>query len=63
MANDQEGECRFIGPDGDGLFWLQRTERTGGIGRVNLGCCDEDAILSAMVFFLEEKGWLEKSDS
>jgi hypothetical protein len=60
MADEQDDhECRFTGPDGDGFFWLQRTETTGGFGIVNLGCCDEDDILGAMTTFLQEKGWIE----
>jgi hypothetical protein len=60
MADEKvEHDCRFTGPDSEGFFWLQRTETNGAFGIINLGCCDEDDILSAMVKVLEEKGWIE----
>lgn len=63
MADDQDDQndqdCRFIGPDADGFFWLQRTETNGASGAINLGCCDEEDLLAAMAHFLLEKGWLE----
>jgi hypothetical protein len=52
-------DCRFTGPDGDGFFWLQRTDTSGAFGIINLGCCDEEGLLGAMVKILEEKGWIE----
>jgi hypothetical protein len=61
MAKQDHHDCRFTGPDGDGFFWLQRTETNGAFGFINLGCCDEDEILTAMVKMLEEKGWIEPS--
>jgi hypothetical protein len=55
----EDQDCRFTGPDGDGFFWLQRTETGGAFGIINLGCCDEEGLLGAMVKILEEKGWVE----
>ncbi len=60
MADARDSaECRFTGPDDNGIFWLQRTETTGSFAMVNLGCCDEDDILAAMTTFLQAKGWIE----
>lgn len=62
MADDLGShECRFTGPDADGFFWLHRAETNGAFGIINLGCCDEDDLLSAIVVTLREKGCLEAS--